>query len=151
MTITMIVILMFTAAYWLLKPRSDQKRDHKRKPKIVRSVSSTRSPYLATSISFKRCGCTAVKAIGKTRFLTSATVPKLPLAECSAATCGCRFIRHQDRRSTQGDRRAIYSLQTDLYTHGQESERRMKKGRRESDWSGNAASDLNYADFDWTT
>jgi hypothetical protein len=27
----------------------------------------------------------------------------------------------------------------------------VKKGRRESDWSSDAASDLDYADFEWTT
>ena len=147
MTITTIIILLFTAAYWLMRSRGD----HKRKPKKVRSGPSTRSPYLATSISFSRCGCNAAKAVAKTRFLTSGTVPKLPLAECSAAKCDCRYVRHGDRRSSQGNRRAIYSLQTDLYTLGTESERRMKRGRRESDWSNDGTRDLQYDNFEWNT
>ena len=147
MTIITVFILSLAAAYWLLRSRGD----HKRKPKKVRSVPSTRSPYLATSISFNRCACNAVKAVAKTRFLTAGTVPKLPLAECSAATCDCRYVRHQDRRSSQGNRRALYSLQTDLYTLGTEPERRMKRGRRETDWSNDGAPDSQYGNFEWNT
>jgi len=154
MIITTIIILLITAAYWLLRSPGNHGRKTKKvrsTPSTIRSAPSTRSPYQATSISFKRCGCTAVMAIGKTRFLTSGTVPKLPLAECSATTCDCRYVRHQDRRSTQGDRRAIYSLQTDLYTLGTESERRVKMGRRQSDRSNDGVAGLQYGNFEWNT
>ena len=148
MTIATIIILLLTGAYWLLRPRSDRAS----KPKQVRSApGARRSPYLATSVSFERCSCSAVKAFGETRFLTSGTVPKLPLAECSEATCGCRYVRHQDRRSTQGNRRAIYSLQTDLYSLGTESERRIKTGRRESDRANDGVADLQYGNFEWSS
>ena len=147
LTITAIIILLFTATYWLLRSRDNDKRKYKK----VRPASGTRSPYLATSISSKKCGCSAVKEMGNTRFLTSGTVPKLPLAECSAARCDCKYVRHQDRRSTQGDRRAIYSLQTDMYALGTEPERRERKGRRDSDWSSGDVPDLQYRDFEWNT
>ena len=149
MTITTVFILSLTAAYWLLRSRSE--RDSERKSRTAQSAPSTRSPWLATSISVKGCGCAAVQAVGKQRFLSSGTVPKLPLADCASTTCDCSYIRHEDRRTSQGDRRAPYSMRTDLYNLARESERRVRKGRRESDWSGNAASDLDYADFEWTT
>jgi len=148
MTIITALVLLFAAAYWLRKSPNNQKA-------VSRTAQCTpgpRNPYDAASINFKACGCSAVKAVGNTRFLTSGKVPKLPLADCTSATCDCRYVRHQDRRSTQGDRRAIYSLRTDLYNVEADSERRTKKGRRESDWlSGDATEELNYAEFEWTS
>jgi hypothetical protein len=149
MTITAVLILSLAAAYWLLRSRG--KRDSERKSRTAQCAPSTRSPYLATSINFMGCGCAAVQAVGNTRFLSSGNVPKLPLADCASATCNCSYVRHKDRRTTQGDRRAPFSIRTDLYNLATESERRVKKGRRESDWSSDAASDLDYADFEWTT
>jgi hypothetical protein len=149
MTITAVLILSLAAAFWLLRSRSG--RGSERKSRKVQTAPITRSPFLATSIYIKGCGCTAVKAVGNKRFLSSGFVPKLPLADCASTTCNCSYVRHEDRRTTQGDRRAPFSMRTDLYNLATESERRVKKGRRESDWSSNAASDLNYADFEWTT
>ena len=149
MTITTVLILALAAAYWLLRSRSERGRE--RKSRTAQSAPGTRSPWLATSISVKGCSCAAVKAVGNKRFLSSGSVPKLPLADCASTTCDCSYIRHEDRRTTEGDRRAPFSMQTDLYHLARESERRVKKGRRESDWSDNAASDLDYADFEWTT
>jgi hypothetical protein len=149
MTITAVLILSLAAAFWLLRSRGE--RDSERKSRKTQSAPSTRSPYLATSINYRGCGCAAVQAVGNKRFLSSGNVPKLPLADCASTTCNCSYVRHEDRRTTQGDRRAPFSIRTDLYNLATESERRVKKGRRDSDWSSDAASDLNYADFDWTT
>jgi hypothetical protein len=153
MTITTVLILSLAAAYWLLRSRrdSDSDSDSERKPKTAQSAPSTRSPWLATSIRTRGCGCAAVKAVGNKRFLSSISVPKLPLADCASTTCNCSYVRHEDRRTTEGDRRAPFSMQTDLYHLARESERRVKKGRRDSDWSDSAASDLDYTDFEWTT
>lgn len=149
MTIITVLILSLAAAFWLLRSRSGH--DSERQSRKVQTVPITRSPYLATSINIKGCGCTAVKAVGNKRFLSSGNVPKLPLADCASTACSCSYVRHEDRRTSQGDRRAPFSIRTDLYNLATESERREKKGRRQSDWSSNAASDMNYEDFEWTT
>ena len=151
MTITAVLILSLAAVFWLLRSRSGRDSDSEPKSRKTQSTPSTRSPYLATSINFRGCGCAAVQAVGNTRFLSSGNVPKLPLADCASTTCNCSYVRHEDRRTTQGDRRAPFSIRTDLYNLATESERRAKKGRRQSDWSSDAASDLDYADFEWTT
>ena len=149
MTIITVLILSLAAAFWLLRSRGE--RDSERKSRKTQPAPRARSPYLATSISFVGCGCTAVKAVGNKRFLSSGNVPKLPLADCASATCNCSYVRHEDRRTTQGDRRAPFSMRTDLYNLATESERRVEKGRRQNDWANNAASNLDYADIEWTT
>ena len=61
------------------------------------------------------------------------------------------YVRHEDRRSSQEDRRAIYSMQTDLHGAQGEAQRRSKRGRRASDSKSDALADLDYSEFKWTT
>lgn len=153
MTITAALILLLSATYYLLRPRRRRatisRSSHRATRRKGQSTSRPRNPYQATSIRTNECGCSAVKALGKQRFLTSGAVPNLPLPECSAATCDCRYVRHRDRRTSQGDRRALYSLQTDLYTAADSVERRDKKGRRESDRAAEPLATLDYSDIQW--
>ena len=141
MTITSVIILLLAASCCLLRSRSSD--EHK-------SVPSPRSPYLATSIRSRECSCSAVKVVGDKRFLSSGVVPRLPLPECTAEKCQCSYVRHQDRRNGTDERRAVYSLQTDLYSVSNSQERRAKTGRRESDGASGIA-DMDYNDFEWTT
>ena len=154
MTITAALILLFTATLYMLRPRKKQstipKTARHKTRRGAQNPAQARSPYQATSIRATACGCDAVKALGKQRFLTSGNIPKLPLPECSAATCDCRYVRHGDRRTSRDDRRAIYSLQTDLYTAGDSSERRGRQGRRETDRVAEPIAALDYSDIQWT-
>mgnify|MGYP001828530697 CR=1 FL=1 len=153
MTITAALILLLSATYYLLRPRKSRsttatKTQYKARGR-AQHPAQARSPFQATSIIANACGCDAVKALGKQRFLTSGPIPKLPLPECSAASCDCRYVRHGDRRTSQDDRRAIYSLQTDLYTAGDSSERRARRGRRETDRIAEPITALDYSDIQW--
>lgn len=154
MTITAALILIMSATYYLLRPRQRSgpasRHSHRKFRQPAHTVAKPRGPYQATSIRANSCGCHAVKVLGKQRFLTSGTVPKLPLPECSASTCDCRYVRHADRRTSQGDRRALYSLQTDLYTAGNAAERRSRQGRRESDRAADAVGGLDYSNIRWS-
>ena len=154
MTITAALILLLSATYYLLKPRKSRGSAASKTQRKTRGraqhPAQARNPFQATSIGAKACGCDAVKALGKQRFLTTGPIPKLPLPECSAATCECRYVRHRDRRTSQDDRRAIYSLQTDLYTASDSSERRSRQGRRESDRQAEPIAALDYSDIQWT-
>ena len=147
MTITTALILLFATAYFFLRPRGGEESVLKK----VKEKPGTKNPYLATSIRAGECACAAVGNVANTRFLTSQNVPKLPLADCASATCKCRYVRHHDRRYSEGERRTPFSLQTDFYNLNNEVERRVKKGRRDMDWSGNAASELSYAEFEWSS
>jgi hypothetical protein len=61
------------------------------------------NPFHAVSIKpGPRC-CHAAGSVAGVRFL-SKEAPRLPLPQCDVATCECRYLHHDDRRS--GPRRA---------------------------------------------
>lgn len=92
--------------------------------------------YSSTSIVHDKNACEAVKAIGNNCFLDiEKNIPLLPLSGCKASTCNCKYVRHEDRREYDDDRRLPMSLQTDLYdSTGKVNRRQEKRGRRKSDW-----------------
>ena len=59
------------------------------------------NPYHAVSIETGSNYCEQARELDGQRFLAAAA-PELPLRECGGATaCACRYIHHNDRRSTQ--------------------------------------------------
>ena len=142
MIITTAFILLLVSAYWLLKP--GKPRRSKAAATRARRPENRSGKYHAVSINYRRSGCAAVKALSAKRFLTREKVPSLPVTNCTAETCSCGYIRHADRRSTQGNRRAMFSMQSELYGTEGAQDRREKRGRRESDWSDDATADISY-------
>ncbi|QSX32899.1 hypothetical protein JYB87_14285 [Shewanella avicenniae] len=101
--------------------------------KAQKSTAKSRNPYHAVSImSDKECCNAAVEIEGK-RFL-SADAPILPLKQCSAATCRCRYEHFEDRRVVGSDRRLDYGITHDLYgAFGEVNRRDRPQGRRATD------------------
>jgi len=64
------------------------------------------SKFHAVSIKFSSAACEAAKAMDGRRILSSQS-PTIPLPECDAADCDCRFVHYPDRRG-QSDRRDAY-------------------------------------------
>jgi hypothetical protein len=91
--------------------------------------------YRCTSIVFEESACAAVKAIGNKRFLAvDRNTPMLPLPECDQSKCNCKYMRHDDRRDDNDDRRWAAALQTAMYEEGGKQDRRLKRrGRRKTD------------------
>ena len=85
--------------------------------------------FHAISIRARPDACDAAREIHGLRFL-SAEVPELPLPECDVANCGCRFVRHRDRRSGD-DRRSPFQG-----GYGGSSTRREEDRRRIADRRG---------------
>jgi hypothetical protein len=75
----------------------------------------------------------------------------VPLPSCDMAKCECRYVRHEDRRGSGGDRRGIYSLQSDLYTVAGRRERRAVSCRRNTDLATEAASDFGCESIEWVS
>jgi hypothetical protein len=100
-----------------------------------KAVPVQKNPYRAVSINRGPNPCEAVKAIGSKRFLVEdGDAPELPLPQCDAETCSCKYAHHADRRE-KGDRREEYAgLRTQIHEHVTGAERRGKRGRRASDW-----------------
>ncbi|MDJ0709823.1 MAG: hypothetical protein QNJ14_05500 [Woeseiaceae bacterium] len=92
-----------------------------------------KSAYHAVSIKFEANACNAAKAMTGRRFLASAA-PRLPLPECDALECRCRFAHHDDRRSGK-DRRSPFAARgySPSGSGSYEKERRESTGRREND------------------
>ncbi|MDH3439838.1 MAG: hypothetical protein OEM63_03730 [Gammaproteobacteria bacterium] len=67
------------------------------------AVKSTR--FHAVSIRFAPNACEAAKKMEGRRFLSSAA-PRIPLPECDALECKCRFRHHKDRRARDDRRNA---------------------------------------------
>ena len=149
MTVMAAIAISAFAIYWLLRSpdrdgdknrrakqdrraQSDRRSGNRRQARGAVSASQAASRYRAASILVSRCACDAVKIVEGKRYL-AAEAPMLPLQDCSADRCTCRYVRHEDRRSSQGDRRALYSLQTDLYGMEGQPDRRRKRGRRLAD------------------
>lgn len=86
-------------------------------------------PYHCVSIRPGPLCCEAAKQFAGMRFL-SASVPRLPLPNCQAAACHCRYSHFTDRRTGE-DRRGLMH-----WNRGRQADierRRGKQGRRTLD------------------
>ena len=101
-----ILVLLFLLVLLLLAGR----RKHASSPgtkaeKPSKAIKSTR--FHAVSIKHAADACTAARDLGGKRFL-SADAPTLPLPDCDAGNCDCRFVHHGDRRYPN-DRRSPFA------------------------------------------
>lgn len=86
-------------------------------------------PFHAVSILPDQEGCSAVESIKQRRFLSD-EAPGLPLWDCGALDCGCKYIHHADRRADARDRR---SQSVELSADSDFRDRRTPIGRRLGD------------------
>lgn len=124
---TLLFIALLLAIGWLVMRilRGSPKPGEPAAAKIADKT----SPYHAVSLQYSSNACDAAKAMTGRRFLSSAA-PRLPLPECDALECRCRFAHHSDRR-TGRDRRTPFSPATSGGGTGTfKAERRQKKDRR---------------------
>ena len=81
-------------------------------------------PYHCVSIRSPKNACEAAKSLIGKRFL-SKEAPPLPLTDCTAISCRCRYVHHEDRRMGDEDQRAPFKG-----AYGKSSERRSGRDRR---------------------
>ena len=138
----LLLALAGALVYLIIKNRSSQDMSGKKvspKRRAAPTISSeppgVRSPYRATAIICGEGACEAALELASQPFLDSDNAtPMLPLPNCTAAKCNCRYAHNDDRRQEGGDRRLGSSLQSDLYTQNGNDERRTeKRGRRDED------------------
>ena len=89
-------------------------------------------PFHAVSIIPAEGCCSAVNSIKVQRFL-SEEAPGLPLADCAAEDCRCKYIHHADRRSDARDRRLGPTENPDELEFWSMRNRRATFGRRQGD------------------
>ena len=90
-----------------------------------------RNPFAAVSI--RPCAespCAAVEKLDHKRYL-AVSAPALPVAGCDRKKCGCRYIRHSDRR-LPGDRRDHFARFGGLTPQMGKEQRDPSKDRRKA-------------------
>ena len=101
-----------------------------------RRISSTSAGnYHAVSVKPGSYACSAVNKIAGKRFLAS-EAPDLPLPDCTAEKCGCRFTHFRDRRSGRDRRNPFGSGGLAAATGKYAKERRQGGERRSEDDTG---------------
>jgi hypothetical protein len=131
-TASVIAIVILLAALLLMR-RTQKSISERPAPKReaqspVRKTQSTK--FHAVSIRLGSNACTAAREIQGERFLAS-EAPQMPLPDCDASDCKCRFVHYKDRR-TKDNRRNPYSGTMGITTGNLKQEHRTGKDRRES-------------------
>lgn len=124
-------VLLLLAVAWLIVRIRSNKQDTSTSSASTKKKKST--AYHAVSIKYSENACDAAKAMTGRRFLATAA-PRLPLPECDALECRCKFTHHDDRR-TGRDRRSPFGAKhySGDGTGSHEKERRESRDRRKSE------------------
>lgn len=123
-----VILLLLLSIWWLLRKRRASQADAG--SSVIRPRAK-KTAYHAVSIKFPKDACNAARSMAGRRFLATAA-PKLPLPDCDAANCQCRFAHHDDRRSGK-DRRSPYSpTKTLAGTGSYDVEKRKGEDRRKN-------------------
>ena len=102
MTVWLVVVCCLVGfAVWLLRPRK------RVPPQGGRVNNQSVSPYRGVAIRPGKDGCASAKSLEEQRFLAQ-EAPRLPLPDCDASICQCRYSHFEDRREHQ--RRSSYAL-----------------------------------------
>lgn len=124
-----VILLLLTAIWWLMRKRRAGLSEVQ---KPAQRVKAKKTAYHAVSINFPSTACAAAKSMAGRRFLATAP-PKLPLPDCDARECRCRFAHHDDRRSGKERRNPFAPGQTIVAAGSYKKEQRAGKDRRKAD------------------
>ena len=124
-TTLLIIAGVLLLAVLLLRRRNTQKKEQA--PKAASRPQNTANH--AVSIKLGDQACEAARAMSGRRFLSNAA-PRLPLADCNAAQCHCRFMHHNDRRGGKDRRSPFAASGFGGGTGSFEKERRERPDRR---------------------
>ncbi len=114
--------MAFSISSWLLRKRIDAQVQSGRPMEHRRVV----NPYHAVSIEPGQKACSEARKLDGRRYL-AAVAPQIPLRNCTAATCQCRYVHHNDRRSLR-ERRVLPHN-----PHSHKMSERRSSGRRMTD------------------
>lgn len=112
----------------LLFVRRNARKENARPDEHKKAATVKNTKFHAVSIRFPPSACQAAKDMEGRRFLSTAA-PKIPLPECDAAECKCRFKHHRDRR-TGDDRRNAWGHGFGSAATGQYPKEQRKNGDR---------------------
>ena len=99
-----VALAVLVILFFLQKKRSVASNVRPTDKLDARQKQSTK--FHAVSLKYANNACQAAKDIQGRRYLSSAA-PRVPLAECDASACRCRFTHHEDRRNRENRRSPI--------------------------------------------
>ena len=100
--------------------------------KSAKAVTTSANAYHAVSVTCGPRACKQALELSDKRFFP-AEMPQFPLPDCTSGNCQCKFVHYDDRRDSEGDKRAPTALRSELYTASGRPERRGTGGRRKTD------------------
>jgi hypothetical protein len=98
MSLVIGIVLTIILIVLLIMSKRTKATPEKRSAVTSHAEATTTTKFHAVSIYSTSSACEAAKSMQGMRFLSSAA-PRLPLPECDALDCKCRFMHHADRRS----------------------------------------------------
>jgi hypothetical protein len=126
MTVWLLVICCLVGfAVWLSRPRKRVTAQGEQ------ADNQPVSPYRGVAIKPGKNGCASARTLEERRFL-ALEAPRLPLPNCDATVCQCRYSHFEDRR--EHDRRSSHALARGLGSgtgnleHRTGSDRRRRSG-----------------------
>ena len=126
----LVILILLLLLVFVRRPKE------KEKPRPAKTPTTRGKPdttYHAVSLKFLPSACDAAKAMEGERYL-SAEAPKIPLPECDATTCKCRYVHHKDRRG-RDDRRNPWGPGLSGSGTGSYEQEQRKSGERRSESS----------------
>ncbi len=99
------------------------------KGEMAQGATGEESAYAAVSVCCGEGACFRAEAISGIRFLLD-EAPRLPMPNCNAETCTCRYFHFRDRRSFLANRRAGAGLEGVPARAGLARDRRRGPNRR---------------------
>ena len=125
--LAIVLLLLLAGVWWLLRIRRQSQRTG---PGSAQPASDRNTAFHAVTIEFQEDACEAARSMAGRRYL-SEDAPKLPLPECDAADCKCRFVHHDDRRGKQDRRGSPGTLGPNDETGTFEIDKRASADRRD--------------------
>jgi hypothetical protein len=124
-----VLLLLAILGLFFYQHRKNRTQQRHHKPKHHHA----QHPYHSVSVETLPDCCIAARKLAKKRYLSD-EAPMLPLENCQASDCQCRYLHFDDRRDEEAGRRNDFGLSQDLFgSDGQTNRREESAGRRASD------------------
>lgn len=124
------VAALLIAVVIFLRMRSRAPITHEPKLPDPAATARLKGDFHAVSIRPGTFACKAAREMEGRRFL-SGSAPRIPLPDCDASDCSCRFAHHADRRGSD-ERRTAYPSSIGLNAGDVGEEQRVEGDRRNS-------------------
>lgn len=98
---------------------------HRQKPAVTAEAPPPSNRFHAVAIHAHANACPEVRTLSSSKFLAK-EAPRLPLENCTAPYCQCRYDHYDDRRAEEDHREA-----SDMVRH-QGEQKRVRKNRRKA-------------------